>query len=168
MGFLKNVGQTLKKEVSFKNLVKVAGKASGFIPGFGSVIQGQIEATSAAVQAKKDARRAIVLGDTQNIPALVAASDLASANAAKFTGSISKSVSSSIVNATLQEAQKGISQSVINQGGSLGATIVNATLKQWFLKNWSWILVIGSATAIYYKYFCCGPKRYRKPTYRRF
>jgi hypothetical protein len=168
MGFLKNVGKTLKKEISFKNLVKVANQASAFIPVAGGVIQGQIQALQDANAAKKELRRAVASGDAAQIATSQLNADLSSQNAAKYAGSISKSMSNTIVSTTLAEAQKGISEGATSQAGKLGSKLVNATIKEWFLSNWKWILVVGSATAIYYKYFCCGSKKRTRSNYRRF
>lgn len=53
MGFFKKIGKTIKKNVSFKNLVKVATPALGIIPIAGGFLQNTAEGLSAAHQAKK-------------------------------------------------------------------------------------------------------------------
>lgn len=147
MGFFKNVGKTLKKNISFKNLVKVATKASGFIPGVGGVVQEQMQALTQANEAKKEAKRAQQQGNIELAQQKQAEADLLTASVGKTVGSMSKSISAQIATATLDEAKQGITDGTMKTAGNLGADLVNSTIKEWFNRNWK--IVLGSIVGLF-------------------
>lgn len=149
MGFFKNVGKFVKKatkQVSFKNLVKVAGK---FDPtGIVSGMQASHEANKQErAQAQADAKA------------------LAEYNATLQRENVGIK---DIANGALGGALTGAGNVLAGtpQAGQIGSTLVDNTANAWLKKNWLKLVggILGTVTVVFVFVKMLGSK---KPTYRR-
>ncbi|MEA9415919.1 hypothetical protein [Flavobacterium sp. PL02] len=142
MGFFKKIGKAIKKNVSFKNLVKVATPIMGAIPFAGGMIQNTVEGFSAAHQAKKDAQNAQNEYDRQVAEANAEAlrqQTLAYAgqNVGAIVGSGAQSFAKGITEGIYNGASTGVKQGL----GTVGAEVADHTISAWFKKHWKHILI---------------------------
>jgi len=145
MGFFKKIGKAIKKNVSFKNLVKVATPLMGAIPIVGGLAQNISENAQAAHQAKKDAEALKAQGDYQaahdaemRAQALqVQVADVAGATA----GAVMKSAGQVVSKAVTEGAYDGVSAGVKQGLGTVGADLADNTISAWFKKHWKHILI---------------------------
>lgn len=147
MGFFKNIGSMIKRNVNFHTLVKVAGQGVSMLPGVGGLAGGVIQNLQAAHDAKLEQNEA----DSQQ----------AIADAAANTNTIASQYASQVVKGLPAAAQKGIANA--------GADVADATITVWFKRNWK--KVVGGAVAFFaliwaVVHFSKG--RHHKPTYKRY
>jgi len=139
MGFFKKLGKGLKKNISFKNLVKVVGKAATFVPVVGDMAGGIIEGAQAAHYAKKEQRQA-------------------EAEAAAMMNQQPKGIINTMEaknNPTFMDILQGAGGGALtgagqvlagsSTAGTAGATLVDSTLSEWFKKNWMKVVVGAGA-----------------------
>ena len=125
------VAKFLKKNISFKNAVKLAGSA---VPGIGgSVIQG----LQASHQAKKAAR---------DEKAIEVANEMAY-NAGSTAGNYAGTVAGNAWNGAVKSALSKSSDAFDQTTGMVVAKVVDNTIKEWFKMHWI-KLVVAVATLV--------------------
>lgn len=140
MGFFKNIGKAIKKNVSFKNLVKVATPIMGAIPIVGGAVQSVSQNLQDAHEAKKANRQAEA--DALNQQAYQTAGQAVGAVANAGTQMFAKGVTEGVYNGLSTGAKQGL--------GTVGAEVADSTLKAWFTKHWKQILIGLSIVGILY------------------
>ena len=136
MGFFKKIGAAIKKNVSFKNLVKVATPIMGAIPFVGGTVQNISQNLQDAHEAKKANNAA--QAEYNNQQALALASQTASAVANAGANVFGKAVMTGV--------NDGLSAGFVEGSGQVGSTIVSSTIKVWFNKNWK--IVLGAVAGL--------------------
>ncbi|NWL02387.1 hypothetical protein DM790_16315 [Flavobacterium collinsii] len=136
MGFFKKIGTAIKKNVSFKNLVKVATPIMGAIPFVGGAVQNISQNLQDAHEAKKANNAA--QAEYNNQQALAVASQTAGAVANAGSQIFAKAVTTGI--------NDGLSTGFVQGSGQVGATIVSSTIKVWFQRNWK--IVLGAVAGL--------------------
>lgn len=145
MGIFKKIGAAIKKNVSFKNLVKIATPIMGAIPFAGGAIQNISQGLQDAHEAKKQAKA------QNNAQAEYDAEQLRLA-----TLSYAGEQVGSVVNAGSQMFAKGITEGVyagtstgIKTGlGTVGADVADSTIKAWFIKHWKHLLIAAGVVLV--------------------
>lgn len=151
MGFFKSIGKSLKKVVNLKTLVKTVGAVASVVPIGGKLVQKGIDIATKAVNARAKQKEAEKQKDYQaaHDAKLVAdaleqqAKQLGLNTVQSATSSTAQMLSGAVVDGALQ----GVSQSAVNGLGNLGSQVVDSTLKQWFKKNWMYL--IGGLVALF-------------------
>lgn len=152
MGFLskltKGVGKFVKKNVSFKNLVKVVGKVANVIPVVGGTVSGIIEGAQAQHEAKKEearyaAEQAAIL-EQQN--AAFAAQQAELSNTQKLQQQQEAVIASKLTGVGIKEVLLGGAGGALQGAGVVLAgdkNVVDATTKladntimSWLKTNW--------------------------------
>lgn len=142
MGFFKNIGKAIKKNVSFKNLVKIATPIMGAIPFVGGTVQNISEGLQASHQAKKDAQNAQNEYDRQVAEANAEAlRQQTLAYAGQQVGAIAGAGASMFSKGITEGAYNGASAGVKAGLGTVGAEVADSTIKAWFTKHWKHILI---------------------------
>lgn len=136
MGFFKKIGASIKKNVSFKNLVKVATPIMGAIPFVGGTVQSISQNLQDAHEAKKANNAA--QAEYNNQQALAIASQTANAVANAGANMFGKAVMTGV--------NDGLSTGFVEGSGQVGSTIVTSTIKVWFQRNWK--IVIGAVAGL--------------------
>jgi len=136
MGFFKKIGTAIKKNVSFKNLVKVATPIMGAIPFVGGAVQNISQNLQDAHEAKKANNAA--QAEYNNQQALALASQTAGAVANAGSQIFAKAVTTGI--------NDGLSTGFVQGSGQVGATVVSSTIKVWFQRNWK--IVLGAVAGL--------------------
>ncbi|WP_406843564.1 hypothetical protein [Flavobacterium soyae] len=172
MGFFKKIGKAIKKNVSFKNLVKVATPLMGAIPIVGGLAQNISENAQAAHQAKKDAQALKAQGDYQaaqdaEMRAQALQVQVASV-AGQGAGAVMKSAGEVFTKAVTDGAYDGVSNGVKQSLGNAGADIADHTISAWFKKHWKHILIgLSVIGLIYLIYKQMNNNKRRRPYGRR-
>ena len=136
MGFFKKIGTAIKKNVSFKNLIKVATPIMGAIPFVGGTVQNISQNLQDAHEAKKANNAA--QAEYNNQQALAVASQTAGAVANAGSQIFAKAVTTGI--------NDGLSTGFVQGSGQVGATVVSSTIKVWFQRNWK--IVLGAVAGL--------------------
>lgn len=136
MGFFKKIGTAIKKNVSFKNLVKVATPIMGAIPFVGGAVQNISQNLQDAHEAKKANNQAQAEYNQQQ--ALAVASQTAGAVANAGANIFGKAVMTGV--------NDGLSAGFVEGSGQVGSTIVTSTIKVWFQRNWK--IVLGAVACL--------------------
>lgn len=169
MGFFKKIGQAIKKNVSFKNVVKLATTAVGFVPGVGGVAQQVIGKVTDAVEAKKQAKRAEAEGKQAEADYWNAQTKALEQNAGQAVGAVAGSATGIFADAVVQGAYGGASKGIKEGVANAGADMADLTISAWLKKHWKHILIgLSVIGAIYliYKQMNRNPRR-RRTTYGR-
>ncbi|MFH6996442.1 hypothetical protein ACHRVZ_00840 [Flavobacterium sp. FlaQc-57] len=146
MGFFKKIGQSIKKNVSFKNLVKVATTAVGFVPGVGGIAQQVIGKVTDAVEAKKLAKEAEAQGRQAEADYWNAQTKALEQSSANTVGAIANAGSNMFAKSVATGINDGLSAGFVEGSGQVGATVVSSTIKVWFERNWK--IVIGAVAGL--------------------
>ncbi|MEO8238482.1 MAG: hypothetical protein ABI576_10265 [Flavobacterium sp.] len=146
MGFFKKIGQSIKKNVSFKNLVKVATTAVGFVPGVGGIAQQIIGKVTDGVEAKKMQKEAEAQGKKEEAAYWAAQTEALNQSTAKTAGNIAGAGVQMFGNAVAVGVADGLGTGFINGSGQIGATVVSSTIKVWFQRNWK--IVAGAVVGL--------------------
>lgn len=146
MGFFKKIGQSIKKNVSFKNLVKVATTAVGFVPGVGGLVQQGLTTVTDAVEAKKLAKKAEAEGKKAEADYWNAQTQALTQSTAKTVGAVAGAGANIFGEAVVNGVNDGLSAGVVKASGQVGATVVSSTIKVWFERNWK--IVIGAVAGL--------------------
>ena len=138
MGFFKKIGKAIKKNVSFKNLVKIATPVMGAIPFVGGQVQNISEGLQASHEAKKQAKRdndaqALAMAEQQQQQILSYAGQSAGAVVGAGAQTFFQGVTEGAYNGT----SKGVKQGL----GTVGADIADSTLMAWLKKHWKHLLI---------------------------
>jgi hypothetical protein len=142
MGFFKNIGKAIKKNVSFKNLVKVATPIMGAIPIVGGTVQNVSQKLQDAHQAKKDAQNAQNEYDKQVAEAnAIALQNQAYQTAGQAVGAVANSGGQIFAKAVTEGAYAGLGTGAQQGLGTVGAEIADSTITAWFKKHWKHILI---------------------------
>jgi hypothetical protein len=140
MGFFKKIGASLKKatkQISFKNLVKVAG---GFDP------TGIVSGMQQAHQAKKDSKAEEAAYQQSLVQ--------------EKLGAVAGGLAGSYAEALVTGASAGVDVGVKKAVANTGADMADLTIKAWFTKNWKKIAIpVGAiiALVIIWKKFLSNP-----------
>lgn len=159
MGFFKNIGKGLKKavkQVSFKNLVKVAGSGLSLVPGVGGIAGGLIQNMQANHEAKKQEQQMIAEQQAQQ----QAYDQAMSQEQARLS-------IKDVVNAGVGGALTGVGSAIAGtqQVGNIGAKVTDSTIKAWFKMHW-WKVLIGlSAFLLLIRLAVKGKSNNRKRAY---
>jgi hypothetical protein len=137
MSFFKGLSKVVKKNVNFKTLVKVAGKASSLIPGVGGQVSEVVSGMQQAHQEKKAGRQAEAQALVEQ--AAQTAGNALGSNAGKF---ISK---------TAKVAYDTAGNEVKEGAGKVGASVVDSTIKEWFKKHWWHVLAVIAGLLFIFK-----------------
>lgn len=146
MGFFKKIGQSIKKNVSFKNLVKVATTAVGFVPGVGGIAQQVIGKVTDAVEAKKMAKQAEAEGKQAEADYWNAQTKALEQSSANTVGAVAGAGANIFGKAVVSGINDGLSTGAIQGAGQVGATVVSSTIKVWFQRNWK--IVLGAVAGL--------------------
>lgn len=130
MGFFKKIGNAIKKNVSFKNLVKVATPIMGAIPFVGGTVQSISQNLQDAHEAKKANNAAQAEYNNQ----------VALASAGQAVGAVAGAGANIFGQAVMTGVNDGLSTGFVKGSGQIGSTIVSSTIKVWFQKNWKILL----------------------------
>lgn len=151
MGFFKNIGKAIKKNVSFKNLVKVATPIMGAIPFVGGTVQNISEGLQASHEAKKQARA--IDDENARLQAEYDAEQLKQQTlqyAGQNLGAIANSGLQIVSKGVVEGAYNGASTGVKQGLGTVGAEVADSTIKAWFQKHWKHILIALSVVGAIY------------------
>ncbi|MBB4803904.1 hypothetical protein HNP37_003984 [Flavobacterium nitrogenifigens] len=142
MGFFKNIGKAIKKNVSFKNLVKVATPIMGAIPIVGGTVQNISQKLQDAHEAKKEAQNAQNEYDRQVAEANAEALRLqALQTAGQTVGAVAGAGTQIFSKAVTEGAYAGLGAGTQQGLGTVGAEIADSTISAWFKKHWKHILI---------------------------
>ncbi|KAF2338205.1 MULTISPECIES: hypothetical protein [Flavobacterium] len=136
MGFFKKIGTAIKKNVSFKNLVKVATPIMGAIPFVGGTVQNISQNLQDAHEAKKANKQAEEEYNKQ----------LALNTASQTVGAVANAGSQIFAKAVTTGINDGLSTGFVQGSGQVGATVVSSTIKVWFERNWK--IVLGAVAGL--------------------
>ena len=136
MGFFKKIGTAIKKNVSFKNLVKVATPIMGAIPFVGGTVQNISQNLQDAHEAKKANKQAEEEYNKQ----------LALNTAGQAVGAVANAGSQIFAKSVATGINDGLSAGFVEGTGQVGATVVSSTIKVWFQRNWK--IVIGAVAGL--------------------
>lgn len=151
MGFFKSIGKAIKKNVSFKNLVKVATPIMGAIPFAGGALQSISENAQASHQAKKDAKNAQNEYDRQVAEQQAQlAQQNAYQTAGQLVGSVAQAGTQIFSKAVTEGAYAGLGTGSQQGLGTIGAEVADSTIKAWFKKHWKHILIGLSVIGVIY------------------
>lgn len=151
MGFFKKIGKAIKKNVSFKNLVKVATPIMGAIPFAGGALQSISENAQASHEAKKQAKNAQNEYDRQVAEQLAQQkANEAYQTAGQLVGSVANAGGQIFAKAVTEGTYAGLGTGVQQGLGTVGAEVADSTIKAWFKKHWKHILIgLSVVGAIY-------------------
>ncbi|WP_374172733.1 hypothetical protein [Flavobacterium tructae] len=151
MGFFKKIGKAIKKNVSFKNLVKIATPIMGAIPFVGGTLQNVSEGLQASHQAKKDAKA--MKDEQERLIAEQAAESMkqqtlnyAGDNFGAIVDAGAQMVSKAVVNGAYSGTSKGLKEGAAN----VAADMADLSLSAWFKKHLNHILIAGAALGAIY------------------
>lgn len=136
MGFFKKIGSAIKKNVSFKNLVKVATPIMGAIPFVGGTVQNISQNLQDAHEAKKANKQAEADYNNQ----------LAIASAGQTVGAVANAGANIFGKAVMTGVNDGLSTGFVQGSGQVGSTILSSTIKVWFQRNWK--IVLGAVAGL--------------------
>lgn len=165
MGFFKKIGKAIKKNVSFKNLVKIATPVLGAVPFAGGILQNTAEGLSAAHEAKKQAKAqndAQALADAENMRLQTMQ------YAGQNVGVVAGTAAGMFAKGVTEGAYAGSSQGFKDGLGTVGASVADSTIKAWFQKHWKHILIgLSVIGLIYLIYKQMNNNKRRRPYGRR-
>lgn len=146
------IGKWIKKNVSFKNAVKLAGN---FAPGVGGAVIG---ALSQAHEAKKAAKAE--QNEMRKQQKLYEAEQKA-LEAGNLAGSVIKSNASHFANQVIKNGYDGLNDGAKQAMGYVGKGVAEYSISIWFKENWKKIAIgagvlVGSIVII--KKFFTGKK----------
>lgn len=148
------IGKWIKKNVSFKNVVKLA---SNTVPGVGGAIIGSL---SQAHEAKKAAKAE--QNEMRKQQKLYEAEQKA-LEAGNLAGSVIKSNASHFANKVLKNAYDGLDDGAKQAMGYVGKGVAEYSISIWFKENWKKILIgVGLLFGAIFFY-----KRMNRSNYRR-
>ncbi|MBF4491043.1 hypothetical protein IR010_00710 [Flavobacterium sp. MR2016-29] len=131
MGFFKKIGTAIKKNVSFKNLVKIATPVMGAIPFVGGAVQNLSQGLQDAHELKK-------AGKAADAEALKQAT---LSYAGEQVGAVANAGMQMFTQGVTEGAYAGASVGVQNGLGTIGASVADSTIKAWFKLHWKHILI---------------------------
>ncbi|WP_286968249.1 hypothetical protein [Flavobacterium sp. UBA4854] len=151
MGFFKSIGKAIKKNVSFKNLVKVATPIMGAIPIVGGAVQNISQNLQDSHEAKKAAQNAQNEYDRQVAEQLAQQkANEAYQIAGQTVGAVANSGGQIFAKAVTEGAYAGLGTGAQQGLGTVGAEVADSTIKAWFKKHWKHILIgLSVVGAIY-------------------
>lgn len=168
MGFFKNIGKAIKKNVSFKNLVKIATPVMGAIPFVGGTLQNVSEGLQASHQAKKDAKA--IENEQERLQAEANAEAMKQATlsyAGQSIGAIAGSAGQLVAKSAIEGAYAGTSTGVKAGLGTIGAEVADSSISAWFKKHLNHILIAGSALGAIYLIKSKSSVRKTRPRFAR-
>lgn len=151
MGFFKNIGKAIKKNVSFKNLVKIATPVMGAIPFVGGTLQNVSEGLQASHQAKKDAKA--IANEEDRLAAEAAAQQMQQQTltyAGESIGAVAGAAGQMLTKSAIEGAYAGTSTGVKQGLGTIGAEVADSSISAWFKKHLNHILIAASALGAIY------------------
>lgn len=150
MGFLKNIGNSIKKNVSLKNIVKIATPLMGAIP----IVGGLAQSVTQGIVDKNAAKKAQKEYDAENLKQ----------QAIQAANVLSQSTAQNLSDAVYSGAMQGVSKSTQTATGKAGATVADLTIQEWFKQHWIVVTlgVSGFFTAIWLLTRNRNPQRARR------
>ncbi|WDF65658.1 hypothetical protein [Flavobacterium sp. KACC 22763] len=159
MGFFKKIGQSIKKNVSFKNLVKVATTAVGFVPGVGGIAQTVIGKVTDAVEAKKMAKEAEAQGKQAEADYWNAQTKALEQSTANTVGAVAGAGANLFGKSVVEGAYNGLDQGLKTGVANVGVSVVDMTISGWFKKHWKWIAGVGAVVLAFILWKVFGQKK---------
>lgn len=147
MGFFKNIGKAIKKNVNLKGVLKIATPIAGMIPYVGGMAQNLLQGVqdkAAAKKAEKEAQNEYDRQVAQQQQQM--AQNQVNQNLGQMAYIASSSTMDVLGNAIVKGANDGLSNGFTKGSGEIGATVVTSTLKVWFQRNWK--IVAGSVAGL--------------------
>ena len=147
MGFFKNIGKAIKKNVNLKNVLKIATPLMGAIPFVGGFVQTTaqgLQDAHAAKKAEKDAQNEYDRQVAQQQQQM--AQNQVNENLNQMAYVASASTGKVVGDALMKGVNDGLSSGFVSGSGQVGATVVTSTLKVWFQRNWK--IVAGSVAGL--------------------
>jgi hypothetical protein len=144
MGFFKKIGQAVKKgvkQISLKNIVKLGTPLLSMIPIAGGLAQQVVEGASAAHEAKKQAKLAEQQGQVELAQAYEAQAQALAQQSGAVVGQQAGSVFKAFSKGASNELIAQTSQSAKEVAGNVGAEIADQSIKAWFKKHLTAIIV---------------------------
>nr|WP_294781359.1 hypothetical protein [uncultured Flavobacterium sp.] len=151
MGFFKSIGKAIKKNVSFKNLVKVATPLMGAIPFAGGALQQISTNAQEAHEAKKAQQNAQNDYDRQVAEQQQQLAQQQMYNTAgQLVGSVAQAGTQIFSKAVTEGAYAGLGTGAQQGLGTIGAEVADSTIQAWFKKHWKHILIGLSVIGLIY------------------
>ena len=144
MGLFKKLGAAIKKgvkQISIKNVVKLGTPLLSMIPVVGGLAQGVVSNISASHEAKKLQAQAEADGNAQLAQQYAQQAEVLAQTSGQVVGQVAGNTLSAFAKgATTQmvaTASAGFNESV----GIAGASAVDSTIKEWFIKHWKHLAI---------------------------
>jgi hypothetical protein len=153
MSIFTKIGKAVKKgakQISLKNIVKLGTPFLSMIPVVGSVAQSVVENASASAEAKKQARIAEENGNIAQAEALHAQADILAQQSGALVGQQAGSVLKAFTKGATTEVVAQVSESTKLASGIIGASVVDSTIKEWFVLHWKHLLIVLSCFGAVY------------------
>lgn len=137
MSFLKGIGKMIKKNVNFKNVVKLGGQLANAIPVVGGQVSGVIQGLQDAHYARKQAN--------------AEAQEIAMQSVVNNAGTAVGTIAGQALNRTAETLYKNSPQIINNALAPVGAKAIDVILKEWFKKHWKTLtgIVVGIAVIFF-------------------
>jgi|GEM_PF-2129114 len=136
MGFFKKIGKAIKKNVSFKNLVKLGTPLLSAIPIAGGFAQNIVGGLSEAHEAKKLQKQAEAAGNAQLAQQYAEQVKLSTQASGGQMGSIVGTVAGQFGKSVLEGSYESLGNGVKSGVANVGADVANLTITAWFKKHW--------------------------------
>jgi multidrug efflux pump subunit AcrA (membrane-fusion protein) len=151
MSIFTKAGKAIKKglkQVSLKNIVKLGTPFLSMIPVVGGVVQSTVENASASAEARKQAKIAESQGNIAQAEALRIQADVLAQQSGALVGQQAGSVLKAFTKGATTEAIAQVSESTKTASGIIGASVVDSTIKEWFIQHWKMLVgvVVGLVT----------------------
>lgn len=141
MGFFKNIGKSIKKNVNLKGVLKIATPIAGMVPYFGGMAQNILQGVQDKAVAKKAEQAAQNEYDRQVAEQQqLQAQSQVNQNLGQMAKIASQSTAYVVGDALMQGVNDGLGTGFVNGSGQVGATVVTSTIKVWFQRNWKYVL----------------------------
>ncbi|MFV8323574.1 hypothetical protein [Flavobacterium sp. LS2R12] len=158
MGFFKKLGTAVKKgvkQISLKNIVKVGTPFLSMIPIVGGLAQDVVGGASAAHEAKKQAKQAEQEGKLELAQAYEAQAQALAQQSGAVVGQQAGSVYKAFAKGATNEAIAQVSAGTKEVAGNIGAELADQSIKSWFKKHMTALIVGGVAliglTVVWFK-----------------
>lgn len=154
MSIFTKIGKSIKqgaKQISLKNIVKVGTPFLSMIPVVGGSVQQTVQGLSASAEAKKQSKIAEQNGNLEQAEALRVQSDILAQQSGAIIGQNAGSVLKAFTKGATTEAIAQTSESTKIASGLIGASVVDSTIKEWFLLHWKMLIgVLAGVVALFF------------------
>ena len=170
MGFFKKMGTAVKKglkQVSLKNAVKLGTPFLSAIPIFGGAAQTVVSGISEGHELKKQSKILAQQGKIEESNALALQAEQISSASGQIVGQQVGTQYRAFAKGASQELMAQVSTGTQSAIGTAGASVVDFTIKEWFQKHLSKILLVLGASGLAIWYFKNRQPVKRSSNYRR-